>query len=130
MILALVLKRYEGELICDFAEYYHILDYRGLSPLLVATLLVGLRDYSRVKMKISGTKITLEQSLLARLVDNTSWLVWANSKDGQKNRNKPESVLAMLLTEEKQKECVGFNNAEDFKKAWAQLTGDKKNGSD
>ena len=108
-------------MICDFAETYHILDYRGLSPKMVAILCAGLRDESRVKMKVSGSKLTLIQMLMARIVDEVSFQSWAQTKDGQKNKNRPKSVL-QALTEEKEEECERFDSADDFKSAWERLT--------
>lgn len=72
-------------------------------------------------MKLSGCKITLTQTLIARMVDELSFQSWAKTKDGQKNRNRPESVLK-LLTEEKEDELVSFMTAEDFNKAWESIT--------
>ena len=111
----------EDELICDLAETYHLFNYRELSPKLVATLCFGLRNESRVKMKLSGTKITLTQTLLARMTDELSFQSWAQTKDGQKNRNRPESVLKALTTEPKEDETVSFMTAEDFDKAWKEI---------
>ena len=111
----------EDELICDLAETYHIFNYRELSPKLVATLCFGLRDESRVKMKLSGSKITLTQTLIARMVDELSFQSWAKTKDGQKNRNRPESVL-IALTKDKEEELVSFMTAEDFNRAWESIT--------
>ena len=87
---------------------------------MVATLCFGLRDDSRVKMKLSGSKITLTQTLMARMVDELSFQSWAQTKDGQKNRNRPESVLK-ALTEEKQDETVSFITVEDFERAWKEI---------
>ena len=111
----------EDLLICDLAETYHILNYEELSPKLVATLCFGLRDDSRVKMKLSNSKITLTQTLIARMVDELSFQSWAKTKDGQKNRNRPESVLK-ALTEEKEDEAEVFLTADDFKQAWENIT--------
>ena len=72
-------------------------------------------------MKLSGCKITLTQTLIARMVDELSFQSWSKTKDGQKNRNRPESVLK-LLTEEKEDELVSFMTAEDFNKAWESIT--------
>ena len=110
----------EDELICDLAETYHIFNYRELSPTLVATLCFGLRDESRVKMKLSGNKITLTQTLLARMTDELTFQSWAQTKDGQKNRNRPESVLKALI-EPKTDETVSFMTADDFNKAWREI---------
>lgn len=111
----------EDKLICDFAETYHILNYRELSPGLVATLCVGLRDDSRVKMEIAGIKITLEQTLLARIADDLSFQSWAQTKDGQKNRNRPKSVLKTLLEEKREDQHETFLTPEDFDKAWEKI---------
>lgn len=108
-------------MICDFAETYHILNYRELSPGLAATLCVGLRDDSRVKMEIAGIKITLEQTLLARIADDLSFQSWAQTKDGQKNRNRPKSVLKTLLEEKREDQHETFLTPEDFDKAWEKI---------
>lgn len=72
-------------------------------------------------MKLSGSKLTLIQTLLARIVDELSFQSWAKTKDGQKNRNRPKSVLK-ALTEDKEDEIVSFVSAEDFNKAWESIT--------
>ena len=112
----------EDELICDLAEVYHVLNYRELLPSLVATLCFGLKEDSRVKMHFSDSKITLTQTLIARMVDELTFQSWAKTKDGQKNRNRPESVLK-ALTEEKrtEDELVSFMTAEDFNNAWQEI---------
>lgn len=110
----------EDELICDFAETYHILNYRELPSDLAATLCMGLRDDSRVKMKIAGIKITLEQTLLARMTDELAFQSWAKTKDGQKNRNRPVSVLKTIL-EDKKDEVESFMSPEDFDTTWEMI---------
>lgn len=107
----------EEEMICDFAETYHIFDYRQLNPGYAAVLCSGLRDDSRVKQKLSDTPINLEQTLLARMVDELAFLVWAKTKDGQKNRNRPQSILK-ALTGQKEDEVKAFRSAEDFRSMW------------
>jgi hypothetical protein len=111
----------KDELICDLAETYHVLHFKELSPEMVATLCFGLRPESRVKMKVSNSKITLTQTLIARMVDELTFQSWAQTKDGQKNRNRPESVL-MALTKEPEEEVVSFFTADDFKSAWEKIT--------
>ena len=72
-------------------------------------------------MKLSGKRITLTQTLLARITDELSFQSWAKTKDGQKNRNRPESVLKALITEPKEDETVSFMTADDFDKAWEKI---------
>lgn len=104
-------------MMCDFAETYHIFDYRQLKPGYAAVLCSGLRDDSRVKQKLSDTPINLDQILLARMVDELAFLVWAKTKDGQKNRNRPQSILK-ALTGQKEDEVKAFRSAEDFRSMW------------
>lgn len=108
-------------MICDFAQYYHILDYKGLSPKLAAVLVVGLPNDSRVKMSVSESKISTIEMLMARIIDELTFQSWAQTKDGQRNRNRPESLLK-ALTEDKEDEFESFATPEDFRAAWANLT--------
>ena len=119
-----MLGKHEGELICDLAQYYHVMNYRDLSPVLVATFLIGLPNDSRVKMALSGQKISMETAILARIADDIAFIAWANSKDGQKNRNRPKSILQTLLGNDKKPvEYEGFKTAAEFEKRWKEITG-------
>ena len=112
----------EGSLICDFAEEYHIFNYRELPVLTCATLAVGLRDTSRIKAKLAGLDATLDVILLALISDNISTMLWFQTKDGQNGTNRPPSMLKLFTErEEKKNDVVGFDSAEDFKKARAKL---------
>lgn len=48
-------------------------------------------------MKLSGYEYPLETILLAKICDNTSYLLWFNSEDGQKGKNRPKSILNSML---------------------------------
>lgn len=72
-------------------------------------------------MALGNSKLTLEQILMARMVDELSWLHWSKTKDGSKNRNRPESIL-QALTEEKKEETEVFLTADDFNSAWEKIT--------
>lgn len=111
-------------LICDLAEVYGIFDHRALPATLLAALSVGLRDDSRIKMKLSGQKLTKLEVLAAAAVDRLSMLVWLNSEDGRKGENRPVSVLSLLMGEkEEEKPVEGFDTAEEFEAEWARRTG-------
>lgn len=88
---------------------------------MAATLCIGLRDNSRVKMKISGNKITFEQTLFARMVDELTFQSWAKTQDGQKNRNRPKSVLKTILEGKKEDQNESFFTPEEFDKAWEKI---------
>lgn len=114
----------EDELICDLAETYHVMDYRELSPLLAATLCVGLREDSRVKMRISEQKISMDRILLMRMVDELAFLSWTKTKDANKGKNRPESILQKVLQPKRKSEAqMAFESAEAFENAWRSITG-------
>ena len=118
-----MIKLDEEALICDLAETYQIYDYRQLPPTRVAVFSIGLRDDSRIKMKASGQLVPMETLLLAGISDKLSTLVWFQTEDGQKGRNRP-TMLTSLLTNnetEKDKDVVTFNSGEDFAKVREQL---------
>lgn len=108
-------------MICDLAETYHIYDYRGLPVQLLATLVFGLRADSRLKMEINGTTVPSYINMLAGIIDRLSLLVWQNTEDGHKNRNRPQSLVEMLNTPPKESDIVAFDTGEDFDKAYAEL---------
>lgn len=111
-------------LVCDLAETYGIYDLRALPVSTLATLAVGLRDNSRIKMRLAGVKVSRAEMFLAAAVDRLSLLVWAKTENGRNNVNRPKSVLSILLGEEEQKSDVqSFDSAEDFNSEWKRITG-------
>lgn len=120
----------EDALECDLAEYYHIYDMRSLPANKVATFSVGLRENSRIKLKLAGNKYPLDTLLIAAAVDRLSTLIWMQTKDGRKGVNRPESLLAKLVEkkEEKDKEIVSFDNPEDFEAAMQRINQRIKEG--
>lgn len=106
---------------CDLAETYNIYNYKQLPATLVAVYVVGLRDDSRIKMKLANQKVNFTTLLLASAVDRLSLLLWSKTKDGQKGRNRPKSIVDMLNKQHKQPENLGFSSGEEFEKARQQL---------
>lgn len=114
----------EEAVICDLAETYHVFDMRGLSPRMAAILAIGLPDSSRIKRRISNRKLTLDQTLLALILDSTNTLIWTKTKDAAKGRNRPSSVLNMLESKKEEKEYKVFNSIEEFERKRAELIGE------
>ena len=108
---------------CDFAETYHIADYRALPARVAAALAVGLREDSRTKMRLAGARQSLDTRLRAAMLDDLNLLVWSQTKDGQRGRNRPESVLHMLEGRTKQNATPvrAFASAEAFEDARRKL---------
>lgn len=114
----------EDALICDFAEFYHIYNIYEYPPLYIATLAIGLRDNSRIKLKLLGLRVDLEMLLLAHIVDNTAINVYAKTKDAKSGINKPTSFVELLTKKKETKEKAReFNSGADFDKEWRRLSG-------
>lgn len=110
-------------LICDLAETYQVYDYKSLPCNTVAIFACGLRSDSRIKMKINGMDVEPGQLLLAHIADNTRILAWQQTKDGQKGRNLPESLVGVMLGTEEKKDVVTFETGQEFEGEWRRLGG-------
>lgn len=113
----------QDALICDLAETYGIYDYRTLPATKLAAFAVGLRDNSRIKMHLSGSKLLPSDMLLAAMVDRLSLLLWMLSAEGKTGENRPKSILSILLGEETEKDVVSFKSGNDFDAAWNRIAG-------
>ncbi len=107
----------EDALICDLAETYRIYDYESLPVQLVATLAIGLRGESRIKMKISGAVLSQRDLILSLIADYAALNVWAKTKDGKHGRNKPRPLREFFADANKEKDIVGFDSIEEFEQA-------------
>ena len=110
----------EDALICDFAEYYHIYDYKQIPTKLAAILAWGLPDNSRIRKQIAGVKVDLDKLLLAGVLDRLSLLVWAQTKDGQKGKNRPQPMVEILIGK-KESDNMAFSTVAEFEKARKEL---------
>lgn len=118
----------ENLLICDLAETYHILDYKQLPPSRVAVFALGLRENSRIMMKMNGDKVTLENMLLASITDRIGLLVWLNTSDGYKGTNRPKAITDMLIGLPNEKEQMSFTTGEEFEKARQRILNEQDRG--
>ena len=103
-------------LICDFAETYHVLDYKELPPATAAALLVGLGEDSRVKKYLSGNKISLKEALLAVIADRLNFIAWTKTEDAHRGRRyKGKSIYEALTKKpEPKEELMVFDTVEDY----------------
>ena len=72
-----------------------------------------------------GEKADTEEILLSIIADRLGTLVWFNSEDGAKRRNRPKSILASLAGE-KEEEVQVFDSGEDFEAEWREITGERR----
>lgn len=114
----------EDALICDFAETYHIYDYRQIPASTAATLACGLRPDSRIKLKMANKPIGVNEMLLAGIIDRLSILIWQNTKDAANGVNFPESMLGKMLGRRSVTgEVEAYESAEDFEAARREVLG-------
>ena len=119
MILAAMLERSEDSLICDLGRDISYIRDAELQGELYRNV-GGWPPWedSRIMMLFSGNKI--RPSLYFKRQASTSFLClwWAETKDGQKNRNRPESVVGSLLRKRNRPKSrlLYLKSAEDFNK--------------
>lgn len=127
----MIRRRYPDELAADLAQYYHILDFSQHPPGLVATLTEQLPDDSRVKRRLTGFGCTRLEFLTALAVDRLSLLVWAQTRDGQKGRNRPKSIAQALMGgDDPDQKTEIFDSPADFEETRAALIAQAQNGGD
>ena len=113
----------EDLLICDFAETYRIYDYKQLPVPYAAILAVGLRDNSRIKMKIAESKGTFEERMMTMIYDLVNVIRYYHTQDAYDGVNHPESLYSQLFDKnykpkQEKIEYMRFASGEDFKRAW------------
>ena len=116
MTLADMIRLDEDALICDLAETYHIFDYRSLPLKLVATLSVGLRDDSRIKMKKANVSVSTETFLLGLIADRIE--IFRRGFSSEKDKPK---LITDAFTEPK---APTFTTGEELEKALARIRGE------
>ena len=114
--------RHSDDLLCDFAQFYHITDLRGLPVGTLAALACGLPEESRTVRRQTGARLTVEQTLLAAICDRLSVLCWQNTEDAREGRNYPRSILAELTGTEEEKP-IAYGSPEEFEAERARLMG-------
>lgn len=119
-----MIKLDEEALICDLAETYNILDYKKLALNKLAILACGLRNDSRIKLKMSKNILSPNQLLLAGIQDRLSLLVYSKTKDAEKGINYPKLILDIL-----ENNISGFSSGEDFMKERERIMKEGKNAN-
>ena len=112
----------ESALICDFAETYHIYDYRALPVHYAATLAYGLRCDSRIRLKLGEVKEEVPCFISAAKAADCLALI-VNSL-----REEPEECPALLTDiiygrgQNEEQKKTSYSSGEDFRSAWTKLT--------
>lgn len=114
MFLADIINDSEDLMICDLAETYGILDYHQLKPDILAVLVMGLPQDSRIMRKITKAKLGYLDSVLALIFDALQ--VIAYNQGHKKGSKRPESLYKKLTTEEKKDEYMTFSSPESYER--------------
>lgn len=95
----------------------------------IAILCCGLPTDSRTIKEINKKDFTLQEILLANIADRLSLIWWSKTKDGQKNRNKPQMITEIMMPSEKPKAPhMVFDSADDFEAMRRKIIEEKVNG--
>lgn len=95
---------------------------------LLGILVSGLRDDSRLVQKASGVKTNDTELLMASILDGVNFLVWAKTRDAEKGRNRPKSVVEKLIIKEKDPDIMTFATAEEFDRAMERFNRENQDG--
>lgn len=109
----------KNALICDFAETYHIYDYRSLPARQAAIFAAGLRDTSRTMIRRNNERVPRELFIQAIIADRLGLICYSMS-DG--TAKKPASLVNLLLGIDSQEgghdDIISFDTPEEFNEAW------------
>lgn len=109
----------EDALICDLAETYHIYNYRDFRPSYIAILAVGLGADSRIKKAISGETLDTSELMMATIIDQLNLIIWSKTKDAEKGRTRPKSILQRI----KKSEVSAYQSPQAWEEARQRIIG-------
>lgn len=100
-------------LICDLAETYHLLDYRSVPIMTLATLSAGLHDDSRIKMKLMDLREIAPAFVNVRTADTLTMILCALIGE----KKKPKLYQDIMTVKQTEKKTTGFSSIEEFEEA-------------
>lgn len=109
-------------LYCDLAEQYHLLEPERLGPARLAVLACGLREPTRIRRAMGGSKADEQTQLLLAMLDQLRLLTWMQSRDAQHGRNRPPSLLRQALEQPQQRRIETFEDGAAFMAARNRIT--------
>lgn len=83
----------------------------------VAILAAGLREDSRIMLKVSGSRLAPGTLFSATMIDQLNTLIWMRTEDGTKGRNRPKSVVDALLQRESGSAVTAYGSAAEWEAA-------------
>ena len=80
-------------------------------------------------MKSAGLTVPADILLLAEAVDRLTYLVWMQTEDGQKGRNRPASIADLMINGKQESETEAYTTVEDYEKERARRLEAIKHGN-
>lgn len=111
MTLARLISTSETELICDFAEFYHVYDWRALPLKTAGALAAGLGENSRCGRKDAGYIVSTDTILAAMLIDRLTDI--GICLGVYKPKDVPK-ITPLFIKPEKTEHKSGFKTPEDY----------------
>lgn len=89
----------------------------------MAVLVFGLNDNSRIKKRYSNSKISVDQILMAMVVDDLNFLAWTKTRDAKHGKYKQKSILKTLQGEydTKKEDLISFKTVEEYEEYMKQF---------
>ncbi len=116
MLLADIINDSEDLMICDLAQTYGILDYKQIKPNILAALVMGLPQDSRIMLKISKAKLSYTDSVLALIFDCLQIIAFNQVHRYRKNLKRPESLYKKLMEDDKKDDYMTFGSPENYER--------------
>lgn len=107
--------------VCDLAETYHLFDLYAVSLETLATLCAGLRDDSRIKMKMMDMRRIAPSFSLVHISDTLTMLT--HSLAAKEGTPMPELYSDIMTGKQKTKQSKGFYSIEEFEEARRRMIG-------
>lgn len=89
----------------------------------MTTFLVGLREDSRVVMRLNKRPLTLSQQFSVMQYDLLNMLLWTKTKDAKNNKNKPKSLLDKIMHPEVKEKVNSYSSGKEFEEAYRRIVG-------
>lgn len=103
-------------LLCDLAETYHIYDFDAFKPSKMAIFAYGLREDSRIKMKIGGMNDISRLGIMIHAADTLTLIYHALT--ATKKTKAPKLFYDVVYEKEPEKKTESYASGEAFLKAW------------
>lgn len=112
----------EDAVICDFLQYYNILDYKSLSVKRAAILACGLPEESRTIKKLAGRTYTSHELYTIAILDVLRSIQYSYVKVHSKGHVQPPvPILDSITKKENPTDTQAFDSPDDFERAKTQI---------